>query len=90
MQFCVDPRFADFWQRNDRHAITGETGNALRVFGYPIGAARMQAVDDEAVLAQPFENVIMQQPLDNTDPIRVTLQQVGRDACERLGGVMVC
>ncbi len=50
----------------------------------------MQAVDGEAVLAQPFENVIMQQPLDNTDPIRVTLQQVGRDACECLGGVMVC
>ncbi len=84
-QFCVDPRFADFWQRNDRHAITGETGNALRVFGYPIGAARIQAVDGEAVLAQPFENVIMQQPLDNTEPIRVTLQQVGLERLNQLG-----
>jgi hypothetical protein len=84
-EICVDPRFADFWQRNDRHAITGETGNALRVFGYPIGAARIQAVDGEPVLAQPFENVIMQQPLDNTDPTRITLQRVGLERLDQLG-----
>lgn len=32
---CVDASFADFWQRTDRDAIGGQSGNALRLFGYP-------------------------------------------------------
>lgn len=82
---CVDARFADFWQRNDRHAISGQSGNALRIFGYPIGPARIEAVDGAAVLAQPFERVIMQQPLGNTDPANITLQMTGRERLTQLG-----
>lgn len=82
---CVDAHFADFWQRNDRHAISGQSGNAARIFGYPIGPARIEAVDGVAVLAQPFERVIMQQPLGNTDPANITLQMTGRERLTQLG-----
>lgn len=81
---CVDARFADFWQRNDRHAISGQSGNALRIFGYPIGPARIEAVDGVAVLAQPFERVIMQQPLGNTGPANITLQMTGWERLTQL------
>ncbi|WP_298815642.1 hypothetical protein [Chloroflexus sp.] len=81
---CVDERFADFWRRNDRHAISGQNGNALRFFGYPIGPARIEAVDGAAMLAQPFERVIMQQPLGNTDPARISLQMIGMERLRQL------
>ncbi|WP_322490202.1 hypothetical protein [Chloroflexus sp.] len=81
---CVDTRFAEFWRRNDRHAISGQSGNAARIFGYPIGSARIEAVDGVAVLAQPFERVIMQQPLVNTDPANITLQMTGRERLTQL------
>ncbi len=83
--YCVDEQFAEFWQRNDRHAVSGETGNALRLFGHPIGSARIQSADGVAVVAQPFTNVILQQPLGNTDPARVTLQPVGLERLNQLG-----
>ncbi len=82
---CVDEQFAAFWQRNDSHAISGQTGNALRLFGHPIGPARIQSADGVAVVAQPFTNVILQQPLGNTDPARVTLQPVGLERLNQLG-----
>jgi hypothetical protein len=81
---CVDPRFADFWQSNDVHAITGAKGNALRIFGYPLGPARIESVNGEAVLAQPFANVIMQQPLGNTDPAQISLQKIGLERLSQL------
>ncbi len=82
---CVDEQFAAFWQRNDSHAISGQTGNALRLFGHPIGPARIQSADGVAVVAQPFTNVILQHPLGNTDPARVTLQPVGLERLNQLG-----
>ncbi|MCS6887523.1 MAG: hypothetical protein NZQ09_04875 [Chloroflexus sp.] len=81
---CVDARFADFWQRNDHHAISGQSGNAVRIFGYPIGPARIEAVEGVAVLAQPFERAILQQPLGNADPANITLQMTGWERLTQL------
>ncbi|MGQ9613728.1 hypothetical protein [Chloroflexus sp.] len=81
---CVDPRFADFWGSNDVHANTGKKDNALRIFGYLLGPARIESVNGEAVLAQPFTNVIMQQPLGNTNPAQTSLQKTGLEHLRQL------
>ncbi|WP_322814604.1 hypothetical protein [Chloroflexus sp.] len=81
---CVDSRFADFWRSNDVHANTGKKDNALRIFGYPLGPAWIESVNGEAVLAQPFANGIMQQPLGNTDPAQISLQKTRLERLRQL------
>lgn len=81
---CVDARLAAFWHRNDRHTISGQSGNALRLFGYPIGPARITAVNGIALLAQPFEQVIVQQPLSNSDPSNIRLHTTGLERLQQL------
>lgn len=81
---CVDPRFADSWRSNDVHANISKKDSVLRIFGYPLGPARIESVNGEAVLAQPFANVIMQQPLGNTGPAQISLQKTGLERLRQL------
>ncbi len=41
-------------------------------------------MNGEAVLAQPFANVIMQQPLGNTNPAQISLQTIGLERLSQL------
>ncbi len=48
------------------------------------GSARSETVGGTAVLTQPFERVMMQQPLGNTDPANITLQMTGWERLTQL------
>jgi hypothetical protein len=72
---CIEGRFAEYWQQN----------GGLPVFGFPIGAAKLENVGGGQFLVQPFERNRFELHPENQRPYDVLLGRLGDDRLRQLG-----